>query len=278
LMTGSGYPAVSETDMAAYPLPCPPPSERQRIGDVLAVVDSAINQTHAAIEQTRRVKTALLDSLVTRGLPRKRTKFRKIRLGEVFQERKERGRPGLPIMAVTMNDGLVERISLDRRMETSLEAESHLLARKGDIGYNMMRMWQGVFGLAQRDCLISPAYVVVTPLAGIVPEYAAYLFKHPAVVRKFHLFSQGLTDDRLRLYFDQFKTITLQIVADEDEQRKIAVTLQAVDDRIDSLVTYCERLSCVKQALGHVLLTGKKRVKPAISKVASGRSKKRSKR
>jgi type I restriction enzyme, S subunit len=168
-------------------------------------------------------------------------------------------------MSVTRNNGLVERASLDRRMETTLESEDYLLAREGDIAYNMMRMWQGVFGLAKRDGLVSPAYVVVKPLAGIVPEYAAYLFKHPATIRKFHLFSQGLTDDRLRLYFEQFKTIKLKIAADEGVQHKIAAMLDAVDIRIDSLIEYSERLSTVKQALSHVLLTGKLRVKPSVS-------------
>jgi type I restriction enzyme S subunit len=261
LMTGSNYPAVSDSDMAAYPLPCPPPDERQQIGESLAAVDNAKAQTQAVIAQTWVVKSTLLQNLLTHGLPKRKTQFRNVSLGEVFQERKERGRSGLPIMSVTMNSGLVERASLDRRMETTLESGDHILARKGDIAYNMMRMWQGVFGLAKRDCLISPAYVVVQPLTGIVPEYASYLFKHPATIRKFHLFSQGLTDDRLRLYFNQFKSIKLKILADEGEQRKIATMLEAVDIRIDSLTEYSKRLSTVKQALSQVLLTGRVRIR-----------------
>ena len=33
-------------------------------------------------------------------------------------------------------------------------------AVKGDIAYNMMRMWQGAVGVIPVDGLVSPAYVV----------------------------------------------------------------------------------------------------------------------
>jgi len=142
--TGTGVPTLNRNVVHKQIVLVPPLAEQRTIVTVLDSVDDAIDQTRAVIEQTRRVKTALLTGLTTDGLPRRKTKFRTVHLGDVFQERKERGRAGLPVMAVTMNDGLVERASLDRRMETNLEPQDHLLARKGDIAYNMMRMWQGV--------------------------------------------------------------------------------------------------------------------------------------
>ncbi len=85
------------------------------------------------------------------------------KLGDFFTIRRERGTPGLPMLSVTMNNGVVTRESLNRKMETNLSDEEHLLVRKDDIVYNMMRMWQGASGLADRDGLISPAYVVLAP-------------------------------------------------------------------------------------------------------------------
>jgi type I restriction enzyme, S subunit len=73
------------------------------------------------------------------------------RLGDFFSNRQEPGRPGLPVMSVTMNDSLVLRDDLDRRTESGLRPDQHLLVRKGDIAYNMMRMWQGACGLAGGD-------------------------------------------------------------------------------------------------------------------------------
>ena len=90
------------------------------------------------------------------------------RLGDFFNQRQEPGRSDLPVMSVTMNDSLVLRDDLERRMESALQPEQHLLVRKGDIAYNMMRMWQGACGLAMADGMVSPAYVVLDGLPGIL--------------------------------------------------------------------------------------------------------------
>ncbi len=52
-------------------------------------------------------------------------------------------------------------------------------AVKGDIAYNMMRMWQGAIGVAPVDGLISPAYVVARPY-DVDSRYDAYLFRTDA--------------------------------------------------------------------------------------------------
>ena len=57
------------------------------------------------------------------------------RLGDFFSNRQEPGRPGLPVMSVTMNDSLVLRDDLDRRTDSALRPDQHLLVRKGDIAY-----------------------------------------------------------------------------------------------------------------------------------------------
>src|SRR5437667_7381855 len=99
------------------------------------------------------------------------------KLGKVFKSRRERGRVGLPTISVTLNNGLVLRESFDRKTDTTLSPEEHLLVRNGDIAYNMMRMWQGASGLARFDALVSPAYVVLKPTKEIDPVFASYLFK-----------------------------------------------------------------------------------------------------
>jgi type I restriction enzyme S subunit len=174
--------------------------------------------------------------------------MRTVRLGEIFRERRESGVPGLPTMSVTMGSGIVDRESMDRRVLSELRPDQHLLARKGDIAYNMMRMWQGVSGLVPYDCLVSPAYVVLEPIRGINSEYAAYLFKSESTIRKLHRFSQGLTGDRLRLYFDQLKTIPVDIPSVET-QDFIAVVLKAIDTAIEATHAVVEQTRQLKTAL-----------------------------
>lgn len=265
VLQGSGQGNLSADLILGLEVDLPGPAEQRRIAEILTAVDDAIEATRAVIGQTRRLKTALLQDLLTHGLPGRRTQFREVRLGDVFSERKEKGAAGLPVMSVTMAGGLVERDALDRRVESALNPEQHSLVRAGDIAYNMMRMWQGVFGLAEQDCLVSPAYVVVTPQHGIRPLYASFLFEHPHTIHQFHLYSQGVVDDRLRLYFDQFKSIRLRIVAEEGEQQRIAGTLRALDIRIEAQAAELDSVTHVKSALSQALLTGRVRVSGAGS-------------
>lgn len=103
----------------------------------------------------------------------------------------------------------------------------------GDIAYNTMRMWQGAFGLADREGLVSPAYVVLKPKKGVDSRYASYLFKTPRMRYLFWAYSYGLTDDRLRLYADDFMRIPV-IVPSEQKQSNSAAALIHWDRSIET--------------------------------------------
>jgi len=125
-------------------------------------------------------------------------------LSDFFRSRREPGKAGLPVTSVTMYGGLMQRDALDRKSNGNLAPEEHLLIRKGDIAYNMMRMWQGASGLAENDGIVSPAYVVVAPKDGIDPLFASYWFKSARMIHLFWAYSYGITGDRLRLYYKDF--------------------------------------------------------------------------
>lgn len=181
------------------------------------------------------------------------------KLGDFFTSRRERGMPGLPMLSVTMNNGVVTRESLDRKMETNLSDEEHLLVRKDDIVYNMMRMWQGASGLADRDGLLSPAYVVLAPKKGVDPLYASYLFKSSRLIYLLWAYSYGLTSDRLRLYFNDFKRIPVNIPS-LPEQRKIGKILSTWDKAIEITEKLIDNSKAQKTALMQQLLAGRVRI------------------
>ena len=150
------------------------------------------------------------------------------RLGELFQSRREPGVEGLPVLSITMNDGLVPREAIDRKADGRLLPERHLLIRKGDLAYNMMRMWQGASGRAVQDGIISPAYIVVTPSDAIDPIFASYWFKSARMIYLFWAYSYGITGDRLRLYYKDFCRIPVRVPIRSDQVR-IGNMLAAAD-------------------------------------------------
>lgn len=186
--------------------------------------------------------------------------WQETKLGHLFKSRRVRGEAGLPTLSVTLGDGLVRRESLDRKMDTNLTPEQHLLVRKGDIAYNMMRMWQGASGLAGHDALVSPAYVVLEPTELIDPLFASYFFKTPRMIYLFWAYSHGLTEDRLRLYFDDFSLIPVT-VPKVTEQKRIAEILATWDSAIDVINNTIVNSEAQKLALSRQLLSRKKRLR-----------------
>jgi len=158
-----------------------------------------------------------------------------------------------------MDDGLVDRDSLDRKTGGTLTPEEHLLIRKGDIAYNMMRMWQGASGLAEADGIVSPAYVVVTPKQGIDPLFASYWFKSARMIYLFWAYSYGITGDRLRLYYKDFARIPVS-VPPKPEQERIGKVLATTDRTIAGVEKLIAAKRTLKKGLAQQLLTGQRRL------------------
>jgi len=173
---------------------------------------------------------------------------------ELFGQSHDRGRAGLPVMSLSIGRGLVPRNQDERRVETNLSDEQHRLVRAGELAYNMMRMWQGVCGLAEEDCLISPAYVVVRPLNGMDPKFSEYLLTYEETVAQFKLLSFGVVDDRLRLYFKDFERVRVRIPSPQ-AQRKIARILTTLDNLIHKTEALITKYQAIKQGMMHGLFT-----------------------
>lgn len=149
------------------------------------------------------------------------------RNGRLFAQRGETGFPELPIMEVSLNTGVrVRDMSDGARKQVMSDRAKYKRAVKGDIAYNMMRMWQGAVGVAPIDGLVSPAYVVARPFTETESRYFSYLFRTGAYMSEVDGYSRGIVKDRNRLYWQDFKRIS-SCVPPPDEQRQIANVLDA---------------------------------------------------
>ena len=157
-------------------------------------------------------------------------------LGELYTERKEKGDPSLPILTVSIHAGVSEgeldEDKLGKKVKRITDKTQYKTARKGDLVFNMMRAWQGAIGVVRSDGLVSPAYIVAKPNEKIWPEYMDYCMKTPRMIHAIHRQSYGVTDFRLRLYWDSFTHITCQLPP-LPEQQKIAAILSTQDKVIE---------------------------------------------
>lgn len=184
-------------------------------------------------------------------------------LGELYTERKEKGDPSLPILTVSIHAGVSEgeldEDKLGKKVKRITDKTQYKTARKGDLVFNMMRAWQGAIGAVRSDGLVSPAYIVAKPNEKIWPEYMDYCMKTPRMIHAIHRQSYGVTDFRLRLYWDSFTPITCQLPP-LPEQQKIATILSTQDKVIELKEKLLAQKQQQKKYLMQQLLTGKKRL------------------
>ena len=149
---------------------------------------------------------------------------------------------------------------LDLKDNSSEDKSKYLRICVGDIGYNTMRMWQGVSAYSDYEGIVSPAYTILKPKGRVNAKFFAYLFKMPEVVFLFYRFSQGLVDDTRNLKYQNFKRISVSYPASAEEQTAIVSILETADKEIDLLTQEIEQEKQKKKALMQLLLTGIARV------------------
>jgi type I restriction enzyme S subunit len=130
------------------------------------------------------------------------------RNGRLFGARRETGFPDLPVLEVSIKNGVrIRDFGNGTRKQEMSDRSKYQRALQGDIAYNMMRMWQGAVGVVPSDGLVSPAYVVARPFPDAHAVYYTYLFRTAAYMREIDVFSRGIVPDRNRLYWESFKQI-----------------------------------------------------------------------
>lgn len=240
----------------------PPLGEQKRIVEILRAWDRAITSAEQLLANSQQQKKALMQRLLTgkQRLPGFSAAWPMVSFGEAFLERVETGFIELPLLSITSEEGVVDREGTGRKDTSNADKSKYLRICPGDIGYNTMRMWQGVSGLSSLEGLVSPAYTILIPQSGVDPLFAAYLFKLPALVHVFYRHSQGLVSDTWNLKYAHFSKINWQM-PDVDEQRAIAAVLVSADREITALSQQLSQLKQEKKALMQQLLTGKRRVR-----------------
>ena len=176
-----------------------------------------------------------------------------VRNGRILVQRNEIGFPDLPILEVSLKTGVrVRDFDYSERKQAMSDRGNYKRAIKGDIAYNMMRMWQGAVGVAPVDGLVSPAYVVANALPGNEPRYFGSLFRTSAYMVEVDKYSRGIVKDRNRLYWEDFKQMPSPcpppdeqvLVADAIDHKAVIIGegIRQAERQIDVVREYRTRL------------------------------------
>lgn len=259
LSQSAAQPGLAVDVVANISIPVPPPDEQKAIADYLdretARLDALIAAKERLLGLLAEKRQSLITRAVTRGLaPNCFLRDSGIpwlgpipagwaarRIAWLFRERDYRGEPELPLLEVSINTGVALREFSDEKIEsTAADFNTYKVARQGDVVFNKMRMWQGAVGVAPEDGLVSPDYVVAAPTGALTSEYAGLLFRTPVFSAECGRRSHGIVWDRLRLYWEEFRDISVPLPSLTEQAAILAYVAQETR-KIDDLASGTSR-------------------------------------
>lgn len=246
----------------SFPLMVPPLPEQIQIATFLdretAKIDALVAEQRELMDLLKEKRQAVISHVVTRGLnadaPMKPSGIEWLgdvpehweitRIANIFRDVSEAGLDDLPILSVSIHHGVSDKEmddeELDRKVTRSEDRSKYKRVAPNDLVYNMMRAWQGGFGTVTIAGMVSPAYVVARPKPSVETTYVEHLLRTPKAIEQMRRFSRGITDFRLRLYWDEFKNLCIALPPD-GEAKAICSEIGAMGERFSELTTEAQR-------------------------------------
>ena len=81
-----GQTHIYRNDVASIQILLPPVPEQRKIAEILSSIDDTIEATQAVIGQLQVVKKAMMDELLTRGLPGRHTRFKQTETADIPED------------------------------------------------------------------------------------------------------------------------------------------------------------------------------------------------
>jgi len=283
---GATVESVEQEYLANTTFPVPSVIEQNGIASFLdhetAKIDTLIEKQQQLIKLLKEKRQAVISHAVTKGLnpnaPMRDSGVEWLgevpehwdvkRLGLLFTESSARASSDVEleyqVLSVSIHHGISDKElnekELDRKVTRSDDKSLYKVVHNNDLAYNMMRAWQGGFGASKLSGLVSPAYVVCTPKTNIKSSYFELVLRTSNAVTELKRYSRGITDFRLRLYWDEFKNICVP-VPPAGEVDEILESIESINSKYDHLVLVADRqIELLKErrtALISAAVTGK---------------------
>jgi len=224
-----------------------------------AKIDALIAEQERLLELLAEKRQAVISHAVTKGLntdaPMKDSGVAWLgevpahwdvaRLATLYREVNEPGSDDRPTLSVSIHDGVsddeIDEADSERKITRSEDKGKYKRVEPNDLTYNMMRAWQGAFGSVTVSGQVSPAYVVARPRTIIETGFVEALLRTPKAKEQIRRHSRGITDFRLRLYWDEFKELRVG-VPPHNEQVEVLASIDQMNRQFDELQSAAESL------------------------------------
>ncbi len=276
---GTGIPHVDIDVLNNLQVFLPPLPEQKKIANVLSIVDYSIEEVGKSINRTGRLKKALMQELLTKGIGHK--EFKETEIGEIPKEwivadmenitdinkelkdpRKELSDKKFSYIDIDSVENETGRIKNSREI-IGREAPSRARrqVRYNDVIMSTVRPYLKAFAIIPKlydSQICSTGFAVLRCRDKILPEFLLYTLFSKLLVYQFNKGMVGAQYPALNT--SQVKKLRVPFPP-LPEQKKISEILSDTDERIQLLKEKRDKLERVKKGLMNDLLTGRRRVK-----------------
>ena len=246
--SGSTFLEISGKILGKMEIKAPLIEEQTQIGQFFQNLDNLITLHQREYDKLKNVKKSCLEKMFPKdgeNIPEIRfagftDTWEQRKLGDVYEERNERGDDSLQILSVSIHHGVsddeLSSDSLGKKVRRSEDKSLYKRVHAGDLIFNMMRAWQGAIGVAKTEAMVSPAYVTAIPNEQLYPCFMDYCLRRDVIIAQMNNLSYGVTDFRKRLYWDSFIRVQCSIPSVPEQDRITGFFTQ-----LDNLITLHQR-------------------------------------
>lgn len=285
---------LSSGDVLGIRFERPPEPEQSKIAEILSTVDRAIEQTEALIAKQQRIKTGLMQDLLTRGIDQhgnlrseETHQFKDSPLGRIPVEWNAKKLCEITDLRVGYafksswfaEDGVRllrgENVGTGKADWKDTQWLPHHMAGRypeyllanGNLVIGMDRTFtkQGfkvtLLGAADTPCLLVQRVGCFIPL-GIPAQYMRLLIQSPQYQRELFLQQKGM--DIPHLSKGEILSPLVPVPKETSEMDEIGKRVGALQVLIEDSIRHLNKLRSTKTALMQDLLTGEKRVTPLL--------------
>lgn len=264
-------------------------SEQQCIADVLVLTDDAIAAAEAKLTAARRLKTALMQQLFTRGIPGRHSRFRQTKIGEIPASWEV-----VPMSSVidgTIRNGFsasesqnstqwrvlsLDALGFDEFVPTGhkpifwddeIEAElAQFILKPNDLLVSRSNTpdrvgLAGLYEGSPENCIYPDLMMRFRVFENEVkPKYAEYFLRTTHARRWFQSRASGTSGSMVKIKRRDLRQLPF-IKPELDEQGEICTLLEASQSTIQAIRNEISLLHRLKRSLLQNLLTGRVRVR-----------------
>ena len=149
-----------------------------------------------------------------------------------------KGRPDLPLLSITREEGVIERDVDDQESNHNFipdDLSNYKVLKAGQFGMNKMKAWQGSYGISAHTGIVSPAYFVFDITREVDPAFFNRALRSKLYVSYFGAASDGVRIGQWDLSRTRMREIPV-LLPPLPEQRAIAAFLDEKCAKIDEAV------------------------------------------